>query len=160
MLSTEPDEDEDEEKEEIKMRKVASWNCPGCEASTQFLDIAELGLEVSQDPKKVIGFGGTDYGLRVLATAVPLTMERASLHFDLYNQRFDDPQAPIAIPKEMLILPKSMKIKTGYLDEKTFCTSFRKKRERRKKNRPAVLEAEKILSKNSSASAITVEQIV
>ncbi|KAG0162406.1 hypothetical protein DFQ29_004169, partial [Apophysomyces sp. BC1021] len=110
----------DEEKEEIKMRKAASWNCPGCEASTQFLDIAELGRGASQDPKKAIGFVGTDYGLRVLATTVPFTTERTSLHFDLYNQRLDGLLALTAIPKKMSILPKSMKTKADYLEEKTF----------------------------------------
>ncbi|KAG0165815.1 hypothetical protein DFQ29_001314 [Apophysomyces sp. BC1021] len=31
-----------EEKEEVKMCKPESWNRPGCEARTQFLDIADL----------------------------------------------------------------------------------------------------------------------
>ncbi|KAF7731951.1 hypothetical protein EC973_007782 [Apophysomyces ossiformis] len=151
---------DDEQEQETKLCKVASWNRPGCEANTEFLDISELHQEVKQDPKKTITFGGTDYGLRTLATTVPVTMERARLHFDLYNRQFGDGQTPVSIPKEMSTLPKPMRITAGYLEEKTLCRSFRKKRERRKKNNPAVISAEKTLSKRSSASATTVEQVL
>ncbi|KAG0180603.1 hypothetical protein DFQ28_006690 [Apophysomyces sp. BC1034] len=96
----EKDPEEDEEKEEVKMCKPERWDWPGCEACTQFLDIADLHQATHRRPKKAISFGGTGYGLRVLATTVPLTTERASLHFDLYNQRFDDPQAPLLFLKK------------------------------------------------------------
>ncbi|KAG0169652.1 hypothetical protein DFQ30_003455 [Apophysomyces sp. BC1015] len=110
VKETEPDEDE--EKEEIKLCKVASWNRPGCEASTKFLDIAELGREASQDPEKAITFGGTNYGLR--------------------NQKLDDGQAPVSVPEEMPKILRAMKIKAGYLEKKAFSRKFRKKRETRK----------------------------
>lgn len=96
------------------------------------MDISKL-LKITEDDKnKLITFAGTDYGLRVMSTTVPVTPERAQFHLDQYHKTESNNTSSLP-SNDMLYLPDAVRIIAQQLDEISGARGIRRKRERRKR---------------------------
>ncbi|KAG0183760.1 hypothetical protein DFQ28_001038 [Apophysomyces sp. BC1034] len=118
------DTSEEEGEEDDKVCGPESWIRPGCEASVDRLDIRKL-LQEADQVRKTIVFSGTDYGLNVLSTTVPITIDRAMFYLELYNRHqmpnMNNPDDGNGIdlsniPDEMLKLPKPIRLNKEVFD--------------------------------------------
>ncbi|KAG0194453.1 hypothetical protein DFQ28_011254 [Apophysomyces sp. BC1034] len=75
---------EEEDEEDGKICRSESWIRPGCEESVKRLDIRNLLHEADQ-VQKIIVFSGTGYGLKLMSTTAPSTVERSTFHLELYK---------------------------------------------------------------------------
>ncbi|KAG0242621.1 hypothetical protein BGX31_000077 [Mortierella sp. GBA43] len=116
---------------------------PCTEDKSKFIDISEL-------QSSNIVFGGTDYGLRTMSRAVPLTMDVVRAHQNRYSILSSEDDDTADVPEEPVYsLPPSFSITAQQVDSKTHTIKVRRKRERKLRNNDSVKSALQAVSTNS-----------